>query len=88
MDLLQNMALGVVVEVPFVIRYTLSFQCSVVLYFWALFVLKLQCRDHFSSFFFLFLCFGFVLFFSVYILLSSTKVVALDDLHGEFSMDL
>lgn len=44
MDLLQNRALGVVVEVPFVI--------------------------------------------SVYILLSSTKVVALDDLHGEFSMDL
>lgn len=86
MDLLQNRALGVVVEVPFVIRYMLSFQCSVVLYFWALFVLKLQCRDHFSSSFFL--CFCFVLFFSVYILLSSTNVVALDDLHGEFSMDL
>lgn len=86
MDLLQNRALGVVVEVPFVIRYMLSFQCSVVLYFWALFVLKLQCRDHFSSSFFLWFC--FVLFFSVYILLSSTNVVALDDLHGEFSMDL
>lgn len=86
-DLLQNRTLGVVVEVPFVIRYTLSFQCSVVLYFWTLFVLKLQSRDHFSSSFFVFL-FSFVLFFSVYILLSSTKVVALDDLHGEFSMDL
>lgn len=41
----------------------------------------------FLFFFFVFL-FSFVLFFSVYILLSSTKVVALDDLHGEFSMDL
>lgn len=27
-------------------------------------------------------------FFSVYILLSSTNIVALDDLRGEFSMDL
>lgn len=44
MDLLQNRALGVVVEVPYVI--------------------------------------------SVYILLSSMNIVALDDLHGEFSMDL
>lgn len=44
MDPLQNRALGVVVEVPFVI--------------------------------------------SVYILLSSMNIVALDDLHGEFSVDL
>lgn len=44
MDLLQNRALGVVVEVPS--------------------------------------------FMSVYILLSSANIVALDDLHGEFSMDL
>lgn len=43
-DLLQNRALGVVTEVPYVI--------------------------------------------SVYILLSSMNIVALDDLHGEFSMDL
>lgn len=27
-------------------------------------------------------------FYSVYILLSSMNIVALDDLHGEFSMDL
>lgn len=43
-DLLRNRALGVIVEVPFVI--------------------------------------------SVYILLSSMNIVALDDLHGEISMDL
>lgn len=37
-----------------------------------------RCHDNFSSLF----------FYSVYILLSSMSIVALDDLHGEFSMDL
>lgn len=30
----------------------------------------------------------FFIFYSVYILLSSMNIVALDDFHGEFSMDL
>lgn len=104
MDLLQNRALGVVVEVPYVIRYMLSFKlcnktlvydlCFVVLYpvtylfvepnnKWPFILQGIHRRDNFFSF-----SLFFFFFFSVYILLSSMNIVALDDLHGEFSMDL
>lgn len=101
MDLLQNRALGVVVEVPYVIRYMLSFKlcnmthvynlCFVVLYPVTYLFVEPNNNGLLSYNGYIAVIISplfFLIFYSVYILLSSMNIVALDDLHGEFSMDL
>lgn len=52
-------------------------------------LVELNYNDHLYSQWSITMIFSLLsFFFSVYILLSSTNIVALDDLRGEFSMDL
>lgn len=98
-DLLQNRALGVVVEVPYVIRYMISFNlcnmthvydlCFVVLYPVCSFEPNNNGLLSYKGYIAMIISpLSLFFFYSVYILLSSMNIVALDDLHGEFSMDL